>query len=251
MLGLVLCAFFALGVMTGFSAAGRAFALRVSDLISSFTSKIPHPSAPSGELSDRIDAGLHWIERHFGVNLAALRHKHAGAHITGGAIALVERHDGFYALFADGELRGPVSPNAADDLPVLSGPRVDNARGSDLVEFAAVMVRAEAQLSHLVSEMKVDDDGTASLYLDRARTVVVVDLDAVPVEVGRAAEILARWHEREQMIAAIDMTTPGEAVVRLAEAAAAAPGHGGAITRVSDRAPAHAARASAKKTRSP
>jgi hypothetical protein len=113
---------------------------------------------------------------------------------------------------------------------------VESARGIDLVEDAAAMVRAEAQLSHVVSEMNVDDDGTASIYLDRARTAVIFDLDAVPLEIGRAAEILAQWRDREQMIAAIDMTTPGEAVVRVTEAASA-PSARGAISKVLDHAP--------------
>ena len=42
-----------------------------------------------------------------------------------GAIAIVERRDGFYELFSGGELRGPVSPGKQGDLPVLSG---DGAR---------------------------------------------------------------------------------------------------------------------------
>jgi hypothetical protein len=127
---------------------------------------------------------------------------------------------------------------------------MENARGGELVEFAAVMVRAEAQLSHLVSEMSVDDDGTASLYLDHARTSVIFDLDAVPLEMGRAAEILGRWHDRQQMIAAIDMTTPGEAVVRMTEAAAISGSHAAVSKRSGHPSPAAAA-ASMTKPRSP
>ena len=101
----------------------------------------------------------------------------------------------------------------------------------------------------MVSEMNVDDDGTASLYLDRERTALIVDLDAEPLEVSRAAEILGRWRDREQMIAAIDMTTPGQAVVRLADTTPAAP-HG-AINKVSDHAPAKPRHVSMAKRRSP
>ncbi len=251
LLGLVLCAFFVLGVMTGFSAAGRAFALRISDFIGSLAGRLPRTQAPSGSTSQWLNDRLRWLHEHFGIDLAGFRGLQGGARSAGGAIALVERHDGFYALFADGELRGPVSPNAADDLPVLSGPRVENARGSDLVEFAAMMVRAEAALSHLISEMKVDKDGTASLYLERAHTMVVFDLDSMPAEMARAAEILGHWRDREQMISAIDLTTPGEAVVSLAQTVAVSPAHGGVVSRISDRAPAGAGRVSARKTRSP
>jgi hypothetical protein len=245
MLGLVLCAFFVLGVMTGFSAVGRSLALRISGLFRLLAERLPF--ANSGRW---LDQEIRWAESRFGVRLGGLRGQASVDRPGAGAIALVERHDGFYALFSDGELRGPVSPAASDDLPILSGRRVENARGSELVEFAAMMVRAEAQLSHLVSEMNVDGDGTASLYLDRARTVVIADLDAMPHEISRAAEILNRWRERESLIAAIDMTTPGEAVVRLADTAPAARNRA-AISGISDHAPASPGRVSGRKTRSP
>ncbi|HTR60169.1 MAG TPA: cell division protein FtsQ/DivIB [Candidatus Binataceae bacterium] len=240
MLGLVLCAFFVLGVITGFSTVGRAVALRVSGFISSFSGKIPHASFSWAPLNGWIDDQVHRAELRSGINFSALWRRPTSARANGSVVAIVERHDGFYALFSDGELRGPISPTATDDLPILSGNGVENARGSDLVEYAAVMVRAEAQLSHIVSEMNVDDDGTASLYLDRARTAVVFDLDQVPLELGRAAEILGQWHDREQMIAAIDMTTPGEAVVRVTETASVP--HP-AVNKVSDHASAGAASA--------
>ena len=219
MLGLVLCAFFVLGVITGFSTVGRAVALRVSGFIASFSGKIPHASFSWAPVSGWIDDQIHRAEVRTGINFSALWRRPLSTRGSGGVVAIVERRDGFYALFGDGELRGPVSPTATDDLPILSGTGVENARGSELVEYAAVIVRAEAQLSHIVSEMNVDEDRTASLYLDRARTAVIFDLDQVPLELGRAAEILARWHDREQMIAAIDMTTSGEAVVRVTETA--------------------------------
>lgn len=250
MLGLVLCAFFVLGMVTGFSAAGRALVIRVSGFVSSLTARIPSHAESTAAANEWIDEKLHWAESRFHVNLSMLRRGPANARSAGGAIAIVERHDGFYALFSDGELRGPISPNSSDDLPVLSGARVENARGSELVEYAAVMVRAEAQLSHLVSEMNIDDDGTASLYMDRARTAVIVDLDAVPLEISRAVEILGKWRDREQLIAAIDMTTPGEAVVRVAEAAPTSPAHNG-VTKVSNHSAARPARGSTTKPRSP
>ena len=240
MLGLVLCAFFVLGVITGFSTVGRALALRLAGFISSFSGKVPHASFSWAPVSGWIDEQIHSVEVRSGINFSALWRRPMSTRASGGVVAIVERHDGFYALFSDGELRGPISPTATDDLPILSGKGVENARGADLVEYAAVMVRAEAQLSHMVSEMNVDDDGTASLYLDRARTAVIFDLDAVPLEIGRAAEILARWHDREQMIAAIDMTTPGEAIVRVTEAASVPQVHP-TVSKVSDHASAGAA----------
>jgi Cell division protein FtsQ len=250
MLGLVLCAFFVLGVITGFSAVGRALAVRVSGLFYSLTGRLPRPAVSSESIEGWLDRQVGRAELGLGVRFSALWRRRVYTRPTGDPIAIVERRDGFYWLFADGELRGPVSPTSTDDLPILSGPGMENARGGELVEFAAVMVRAEAQLSHLVSEMNVDDDGTASLYLDHARTSVIFDLDAVPLEMGRAAEILGRWHDRQQMIAAIDMTTPGEAVVRMTEAAAIS-GSRAPVSKRSGHPSAPAAAASTTKPRSP
>jgi hypothetical protein len=250
MLGLVLCAFFVLGVITGFSAVGRALAVRVSGFFYSLTGRLPRPAVSSESIEGWLDRQVSRAELGLGVRFSALWRRRVYTRPTGDPIAIVERRDGFYWLFADGELRGPVSPTSTDDLPILTGPGMENARGGELVEFAAVMVRAEAQLSHLVSEMSVDDDGTASLYLDHARTSVIFDLDAVPLEMGRAAEILGRWHDRQQMIAAIDMTTPGEAVVRMTEAAAISGSHA-AVSKRSGHPSAAAAAASTTKPRSP
>jgi len=250
MLGLVLCAFFLLGVITGFSAVGRALAVRVSEFFHSLTGSLPRPAASSRLIDGWLDEQVHRLELRLGVNFSAFRRKPVTPRATGGAIAIVERHDGFYGLFADGELRGPVSPNRADDLPILSGPRMENARGDELVEFAALMVRAEVRLAQLVSEMNVDDDGTASLYLDHARTRVIFDLDSAPLEMGRAADILGRWRDRQQIIAAIDMTTPGQAVVRMTETASTSGVHA-AVSKRSDRVSAGAAAASMTRPRSP
>jgi hypothetical protein len=250
MLGLVLCAFFLLGVITGFSAVGRALAVRVTDFFHSLTGSLPRPAASSRLIEGWLAEQVHRAELRLGVNFSALGRQRVNARATGEAIAIVERRDGFYALFADGELRGPVSPNRAEDLPILSGPGVENARSDELVEFAALMVRAEVRLSQLVSEMSVDDDRTASLYLDHARTRVIFDLDSAPLEMGRAAEILGRWRDREPMIAAIDMTAPGEAVVRMTEAPSISGAHA-AVSKRSDRASAGAAPASLTRPRSP
>jgi hypothetical protein len=251
MLGLVLCAFFVLGVITGFSAVGRTLAVRVSDFFYSLTGRFPRPASSSEFLEGWLDRQVRLAELRWGINLSAFWRRPVYTRPSGDPIAIVERHDGFYWLFADGELRGPVSPTSTDDLPILSGPAMENARGGELVEFAAVMVRAEAQLSHVVSEMTVADDGTASLYLDHARTTVIFDLDAVPLEMGRAAEILGRWHARQQMIAAIDMTTPGQAIVRMTETASTSGAHAAAVSKRSDHLSVAAAAVSTTRTRSP
>jgi hypothetical protein len=70
-------------------------------------------------------------------------------------------------------------------------------------------------LSGLVSEMRVHGDGTVSLFFDRSHTELRIDLDDAPAQLKRATEVLGRWHGHEQLVAMIDMTTPGQAVMRL------------------------------------
>jgi len=239
MVGMVLCAFFGLGVMTGFSAPGRAVTRRAANLFSAsyrqIWARIDRTAAPAKPAFQRLAAALQSIEIGLGLCTAPVRKLSGGS--QGGAIAMVERPDGFYALFADAELRGPVSPNAEGDLPILSGARAANSRGIDLVAYAATMVRSEALLSHLVSEMSIGDDGVATLYLDRTRTEVVIDLDNAATEIRRAGEVLAKWRGREPMIATLDMSTPDQAVVRLAAAIDGPRGKRGAVRKVSVHSP--------------
>jgi len=220
--GLVVCAFFALGVMTGFSSTGRIVALRAAATLSSYRDQILNSIAPARATASNYSAVLvQWagragIYRH---DRRDLREPGAAATSSGdmreGAVAIVERHDGFYELFSGGELRGPVSPAKQGDLPVLSGDALDSARGTQMVDYAAVLVRAETQLSEIISEMHVGDDGTASLFLERERTEVVIDLDRATTEIQRAIKVRQQWQGRENLIAALDLTTPGLAVVRL------------------------------------
>jgi hypothetical protein len=217
--GLVVCAFFALGVMTGFSTAGRAVALRASATLSSYRDQILDSIAPARETASNYSATLvQWAGR-AGIYRRRLHEPDAAAisssDMREGAVAIVERHDGFYELFSGGELRGPVSPGKQGDLPVLSGDTLDNARGTQMVDYAAVLVRAETQLSEIISEMHVGDDGTASLFLERERTEVVIDLDRATTEIQHAIKVRQQWQGRENLIAALDLTTPGLAVVRL------------------------------------
>jgi hypothetical protein len=195
-LGLVLCAFFGLGVATGLSQPGRAFAARVRLTVNSYWAALTQTL-------------MLWRDRPAqGALLAPITS-------PGNAVALVERSDGFYALFAQGELRGPVEPAAEGDLPILSGASLKRARARDLVRYAATLVRAEAELARLVSEMRLDDDGTASLFFERSHTELRLDPDRAPAELRRAAEVLGRWRGHESLVASLDMTTPGQAVMRL------------------------------------
>jgi len=217
--GLVVCAFFALGVMTGFSTAGRAVALRASVSLGSYRNQLIDSLAPArATAANYSNVLVQWAGR-AGIYHRAGRGPGAAEISAGnmreGAIAIVERRDGFYELFSGGELRGPVSVGKQGDLPVLSGDALDNARGTQLVDYAAALVRAETQLSEIISEMHVGDDGTASLFLERERTEVVLDLDRATSEIQRAIKVRKQWQGRENLIAALDLTTPGLAIVRL------------------------------------
>ncbi len=212
--GLVLCAFFALGVMTGFSATGRALTLRATAQVNALVARAIDSFAPARAAADRYSEALRYFAARLGLIRIAAPDAPSPAR-RGGAVAIVERRDGFYALLSDGELRGPVAPGQSSDLPVLSGAALEPSHGSAMVADAAVVVRAEAELSKIISEMRIDDDGTASLFLDHPRTEIDIDLSNSALELHRAAEVLKRFEGREQAVAGLDMTTPDQAVVRL------------------------------------
>jgi hypothetical protein len=235
--GLVVCAFFALGVMTGFSTTGHAVSLRAAAALSSYRDQIIDSLAPARTAASGYSAVLvDWAGR-AGIYRRPSQPSTAAAlsagHVRDGAIAIVERRDGFYELFSGGELRGPVSPTKQGDLPVLSGATLDNARGTQMVDYTAVLVRAETQLSEIISEMRVSDDATASLFLERERTEVVIDLDRATTELQRVIEVRQQWQGRENLIAALDLTTPGLAIVRLHAAEKNHPKHKSGIRKVS------------------
>ena len=195
MAGLVLCAFFGLGVLAGLGMTRRqtAFTLR----------------------SRLLDYGSHLFKGISPLNRASLGEPPIPPEHDRFAVALLERSDGFYALSSSGELRGPVSAEGEGDLPILSGASLQSARSPQLLEYARTLVRAEAVLGELVSEMSVDDDGTVSLFLERSRTELNFDLTNAGPELQRASFLLRRWRAHRDLIAALDMTAPGEAVMRL------------------------------------
>jgi len=219
MAGLLLCAFFILGVMTGFSEPGRRVALRTKLLLQGWTDRALASlgAMRRGHLDQSIVPleALLRLRRHAAPVEAHPEAASIGNPAHDDTIAIVSRPDGFYALHGDGEMRGPVSPSQQPDLPILSGKGTQYALAPDLLEDAALLVRAEAELSSLVSEMRLSDDRVASFFLDRARMQIVVDLDQEQAELRRANDVLKRWQGRERLIAMLDMTTPGMAIVRL------------------------------------
>jgi hypothetical protein len=194
--GIALVAFFALGYFLGLGSATNLFTHRAIDVAARYRSQIREQSAlirlwPPAKVQP--PEPVH----------------------TGGPLAMVERRDGFYALYEWGELRGPVSAGTEDNLPIISGPALESASAADLVGDAKILVRAEVALAEMISELRLDDDGEAALFLDRSRTEVAIDLDHAAAELARAGRVLRRWRGREAEIAALDMTTPGQAVMRL------------------------------------
>lgn len=205
--GIALCTFFAFGVITGLSQSGRVLARRIEALLE----HLPHSSR-----SELIPAAYHTFffkeprAGKFGRSAAALT-------VPGptGAIALVERPDGFFQIDSEGGLRGPVSPADAADLPVLSGSGVEDARASQLVEYAGQLIRAEAVLSAIISEMHVTSSGEMRLFLDRPHLVIVLASAQFPLQLARAARVLEGWRGHRELLEMIDMTVPSEAIVRL------------------------------------
>ncbi|MBV8361821.1 MAG: cell division protein FtsQ/DivIB [Deltaproteobacteria bacterium] len=204
--GIALCAFFALGVITGLSQSGRVLERRIEALLE----RLPHSSR-----SDLIPAAYHAL---FFKEPTAGKFGGLPAALTIGgpaeAIALVEHPDGFFQIDSEGSLRGPVSPADAADLPVLSGSGVENARASQLVEYAGRLIRAEAALSTIISEMHVTSSGEMHLFLDRPHLVIVLAPGQFPLQLVRAAKVLEVWRGHHEFIGMIDMTVPGEAIMR-------------------------------------
>ncbi len=218
--GLVVCAFFGLGVLAGLSPTGRLAARRAANSVSL-----------ARRLLAQIVPALYQQPR----PAPASR-----ADAPGAAAALVERGDGLYLLDQEGGLSGPLSAGAPQSLPVLSGPAVRTASSRALLEYAAVAVRMEAALATAVSETEVKDDGRMELFLERYPLELVIDRHPATVEFERAGWLWRRWQGRHRLIASIDLTPAGQAVVRLRREAV-----GPAVEAGAARRPARLARASA------
>jgi hypothetical protein len=190
--GLALLLFFAFGMIAGVSAPGR-------ELI--------------GRIERRSFNAVLMVDRLFALLTGGVASRVIDT--EGPPVVLVERWNGFFALSEPGELTGPVSPGAAGDLPVLSGPAVATATVEQLMTYAEILIRAEATLSMMVSEMRVDSDGVATLFLNRDHIELAIDVDSAQIDLQRAVAVLDRWRGHKNLIAAIDMTVPAQAVVRL------------------------------------
>jgi hypothetical protein len=210
--GIVLCAFFVLGLITGLSGPGHQLAQRIHALLALW----PHHSG-----SALIPDGFTALPK-----APSLKGEES-------PILLVRRDGGFYLLDAAGDLRGPIVPETQPDLPILSGEGIATADSATLLRDAAVLVRAEAGLNHLVSEMETKSDGTATLFLEHPQASLAIQLNNDMAGIQHAARILQMWRGHEGLLAAIDLTAPDEAVVRLRDDAADAADAGASMRAVS------------------
>ena len=212
--GLALCAFFALGVATGLRGGGPLLALRAAASWHLTRAARP-PTVPANPPATGPVTGS----------------------AAGVVLALVERGDGFYALDAAGGLRGPIAPAAENDMPILSGAAMANASAAQLLDYASILVRAEASLGRAVSELRSERTDDGVLYLDRPPLPIVIAFAHAPVELERANQVLALWRGHRDLLVALDMTVPGQAVVRLRPAALGTAAHTPAGARHGGRKP--------------
>ena len=199
--GIALCAFFVLGVITGLSESGRLLAHRIEALFE----RLPHSNR-----SELIPA----IYRGFLFKAPAVQELRPSLPSAGEAIALAEREDGFYQIDRDGRLSGPIPPAGAADLPVLSGADIEHASAAQLLEYVGELIRAEAALAAIVSEMRVTSSGEVHLYLDQPHVVIALSRAGLPLQLARAGKVLALWREHASVVGMIDMTVPDEAIIR-------------------------------------
>ena len=78
-------------------------------------------------------------------------------------------------------------------MPILSGAGALEATPAQLIHDAAALVRAEAALGSVVSEMRVDCDGSATIFLEHPRIEITFDVDHAAIEFARALEVLKMW----------------------------------------------------------
>ena len=70
-----------------------------------------------------------------------------------------------------------------------------------------------------ISELRSEADDDGVLYLDRPALAIAIDFAHAPVELEHASQVLALWRGHRELLVALDMTVPGQAVARLRPAA--------------------------------
>jgi hypothetical protein len=203
--GIALCVFFALGVITGLSQSGRIFARRLQSLLRC----LPHSSR-----SELIPTAYRaFLLKDLSTDERGQSSPETGVRARTDTIALLQRPDGLYQLDSWGRVSGPVPSADTADVPILSGDGVENAPASQLLDYASEIVRAEAILSAIISEMQVMSSGDVRIYLDRPRLMIVLAGSQYALQLARAARVLEVWRRHSDLIGMLDMTIPDEAIV--------------------------------------
>lgn len=204
--GIALCAFFLLGVITGLSQSGRLLARRIEALLQ----RLPY-SGRSQLIPAAYQAFFFKEQTPDNVHQLSVA---AAPRARTDAIALAKLSEGFYQIDSQGGLFGPVSLANTPDLPILSGSGLEHAPASQLLEYAGDAIRAEAVLELLVSEMQVMAQGEIRLYLDQPHLTIVLTPNGFSQQLSLAAKVLKICHQHQELIQMIDMTVPGQAIVR-------------------------------------
>ena len=101
---------------------------------------------------------------------------------------------------------------------MMSGARCKRARrAGPRAATLPTLVRAEAALSEMVSEMRIDDDGTRLAFPRSLAHRVAQSISTMRRRIRARREVLGAWRGHEHLIAMLDMTTPGQAVMRLSD----------------------------------
>jgi hypothetical protein len=204
--GIALCAFFALGVITGLSQSGRSFARRIQSLLRNL---------PYGSRSELVPTAFRALSVRELTTEESESSQETETRARSETIVLLRRRQGLYLLDSEGRLFGPVAPGKTPDLPILSGDGVENAPPPQLLGYASELVRAETTLSAMISEMQVMSNGDVRIYLDRPRLMIVLASGQYALQLARAATVLALWHSHTNLIGTLDMAISDEAIVRL------------------------------------
>jgi cell division protein FtsQ len=127
-------------------------------------------------------------------------------------------------LFLDAEGRAfpPLREELRDDYPYVTGIAADDLDVRP--GWVAARLREAAKILQLwqhhpdwpaVSEVRLHRHGGFVAYPERSRMAIRFGEDVDPEQFARLSTVLELWRGREIQVAAVDLTVPGQAVLRL------------------------------------
>jgi len=125
-----------------------------------------------------------------------------------GAIAIVERRDGFYELFKRRRASRAGPPGKQGDRRSLAAPRSTTSAARRWSTMRRSWCALKAQLSEMFRRCTLAMTARRRFSLERGAYRVVIDLDRATTEIQRAIKCDNNGRPRE-LIAALDLTTPG------------------------------------------